>query len=229
MKNKCFLGFTITELIIAMGIIGVISALTVPVLIAHYQTQSLQLILKKTYGELRQNLDMFQTESYKKKLYASSLSTLDGSKTVTETAGRFLTNYFRVAKDCETTAQPCFADSYRTIDSATGTNFSCNSGYNVLLASGAAICLIPPATDTPAKVYIDVNGQDKPNIGGRDMFTVYIYDDFSIDEKDITPDVIKSGDAKDDRETLFNNSCKTSYVGEGCFGKMLNDNWKVSY
>lgn len=229
MKNKCFFGFTVTEVVIAMGIIGVISALTVPVLIAHYQTQSLQLILKKTYGELRQNLDMFQTESYKKKLYASNLSTLDGSRSVTDTAGRFLLNYFRIAKDCETTAQPCFADSYRSIDSATRTNFSCGNGYNVLLTSGVAVCMEPPSSDTPARVYIDVNGQDKPNIGGRDMFTLYVYDDFSIDEQDITPEIIKSGDPAGNRETLFNNNCRTSYVGVGCFGKIINDNWKVSY
>lgn len=229
MKNKCFLGFTVTEVVIAMGIIGVISAMTIPVVIAHYQTQSLQLILKKTYGELRQNLDMFQTESYKKKLYASNLSTLDGSRSVTNTAGRFLLNYFRIAKDCETTAQPCFADSYRSIDSAARTNFSCSNGYNVLLTSGAAICIEPPSSDTPARVYVDVNGPDKPNIGGRDMFTLYVYDDFSIDEQDITPDIIKNGSSKGKRETLFSNKCKTSYIGVGCFGKIINDNWKVSY
>ena len=50
----------------------------------------------------------------------------------------------------------------------------------------------PATTGKPAKVYIDVNGSEKPNIGGRDMFTLYIYDDFSIDDKDITPDVIKT-------------------------------------
>ena len=98
-----------------------------------------------------------------------------------------------------------------------------------MLTSGAAVCMEPPSSDTPARVYIDVNGQDKPNIGGRDMFTLYVYDDFSIDEQDITPEIIKSGDPAGNRETLFNNNCRTSYVGVGCFGKIINDNWKVSY
>lgn len=78
-----------------------------------------------------------------------------------------------------------------------------------------------------AKVYIDVNGPDLPNIYGRDMFTFNIYEDFSIDN--ISPVTIKYNDATAERNTLFKNNCKTSTTGEGCFGKILNDNWQMNY
>ena len=77
----------------------------------------------------------------------------------------------------------------------------------------------------PVKVFLDTNGSDAPNIGGRDMFTFNIYEDFSIDE--ISPDKIKNATAN--RETYFKNNCKTSYIGQGCFSKLINDKWKMNY
>ena len=33
---------------------------------------------------------------------------------------------------------------------------------------------------------------------------------------------------KDEREEAFNN-CQTAVSGWGCFGKILNDNWEMTY
>lgn len=233
MKNKRFIGFSLSELLIAMSIIGIIAALTVPNLVTSYQRQSMVTLLQKTYLELGQNLTILHTEQYNKTFYQSLLS-LQG-RTVANTAGKFFigdTNnkpYYNILKDCETTAQPCFAASYSNINGTSTQAFTCNDGYNVILKSGTAMCLIPADGGNPAKVHVDVNGPDGPNIGGRDMFTFYIYDDYSIDEKDITPDKIKNGTAEAERNTLFNNSCLASTIGEGCFGKLLNNNWQMNY
>lgn len=233
MKSKLSLGFSLAELLIAMSIIGVIAALTVPQLIANYQRQSMITKLQKTYLELGQNLIILHTEAYNKTFYQSLLS-LQG-RTVANTAGKFFIGdannkgYYNIIKDCETTAQPCFADTYGNINGDKNEAFSCNNGYNVLIKSGTAMCIIPADGGNPAEVHIDTNGNEGPNIGGRDMFTVYIYDDFSIDEKGITPAKIKDGTAETARETLFTSSCLASTTGEGCFGKILNDNWKMDY
>lgn len=233
MGNKRFLGFSLSEALLAIAIIGIIAAITIPNIIASYQKQAMITLLQKAYLELGQNLIILRTEAYNKTFYQSLLS-LQG-RSITNTAGRFLVGdannkpYYNILKDCETTAQPCFATSYSNINGNNTENFSCNNGYNVLLKSGTAICIIPADAGNPAKVHVDVNGTEGPNIGGRDMFTFYIYDDYSIDEKDITPDKIKNGTAESERETLFNNSCLSSTIGEGCFGKLLNDNWKMNY
>ncbi len=233
MRNKKSFGFTLSEALIAIAIVGIVAAITVPNLMASYQKQTMITLLQKTYTELGQNLTILSTEAYNKTFYQSLLS-LQG-RSVENTAGKFFlgdTNnkpYYSVLKDCETTAQPCFATSYSNINGDSTQNFSCNDGYNVILKSGVAMCLIPADAGNPAKVYVDVNGQDEPNIGGRDMFTFYIYDDYSIDEKDITPDKIKNGSAEADRNNLFSSSCLSSTTGEGCFGKILNDNWKMNY
>ena len=225
MKNNKFLGFSLSEALIAIAIISIIAAITVPNVITSYQKQTFLTMLQKNYRELKDNLLILQTENYNKTFYQSLLS-LQG-RSVANTAGKFFigdTNndpYYNIIKDCETTAQPCFATSYSNINGNTTQAFSCNNGYNVILKSGTAMCIIPAD--------IDVNGQDNPNIGGRDMFTFYIYDDYSIDDKDITPDKIKNDTAETARNDLFTASCLSSTIGEGCFGKILNDNWKMNY
>lgn len=233
MKNNKFLGFSLAEMLIALAIVAIIAAITVPNIIASYQRQTFLTMLQKNYRELKDNLLILQSENYNKTFYQSLLS-LQG-RSVANTAGKFFigdTNndpYYNIIKDCETTAQPCFAASYSNITGNTTQAFSCNNGYNVILKSGTAMCIVPADGGQPAKVHIDVNGQDNPNIGGRDMFTFYIYDDYSIDDKDITPDKIKNDTAETARNDLFTASCLSSTIGEGCFGKILNDNWKMNY
>lgn len=237
MNKHLFLGFSLTEVLIAMTVIGIISAITVPVVIGHYQKQSLLSLIQKNYSDMEQNLTILQTENYSKGLYHSILNQKEG-KTVENTAGQFLTEYYKVKKDCGTTAQPCFAAAYRDISTGTATNFSC-AGYTISTNNGTAICIIPAniakeikegeteetETKNPAKVFIDINGTEDPNISGRDLFTFNIYEDFTIDEVDPT---LSSSD-KTAKRTEVAAKCITSKIGEGCLSRLLNDNWKMNY
>lgn len=233
MGNKKFSGFSLSEVLVAMAIVGIIAAITIPNVVANYQRQTMLTLLQKTYLELGQNLTILSTEAYNKTFYQSLLS-LQG-RSVANTAGKFFLGgnnekgYYSVMKDCGTTAQPCFAASYSNINGNSNQAFSCNNGYSVTIKSGTAMCIVPANDGNPAKVHADVNGVEPPNIGGRDMFTFYIYDDYSIDEKDIGPAKIKNNTAEEARNTLFTSSCLSSTIGEGCFGKILNDNWKMNY
>lgn len=233
MKRNYILGFSLAEILIATAIIGIIAAMTIPNTIASYQKQTMLTLVQKTYLELVQNLTILKTEAYNKTFYQSLLS-LQG-RSIENTAGKFFMGdanekgYYSIIKDCEKTAQPCFAATYSNLNATKTEAFSCDNGYNVIIKSGTAMCIIPADAGNPAEVHIDVNSTEGPNIGGRDMFTFYIYDDFSIDEKGIGPDKIKDGTAETARNDLFTKSCLSSTTGEGCFGKLLNDNWKMNY
>lgn len=252
MKKGQLRGFTLSEALIALAIIGVISALTIPNVVANYQRQAFINGLKKNYIDLQDNLTTMQTENYRRQRLSGSMLDRRGSgflignsRTVSQTAGTFFTTYYKINRDCGTDTQPCFASTYTSLNGNNTENFTCTNGYSVLLANGSAICLVPPRADTTrycttfggctisvsdfphANVYIDVNGPDLPNIGGRDMFTFNIYEDFSLDE--VSPDNVKAGTAEADRNNLFNNNCTSSATGVGCFGKILNDNWEMNY
>lgn len=242
MNKKFDLGFTLAEVLIAVVIVGVIAAITIPGVVANYNKKILVTQLQKNYIELQEMLLTLKTENYQKGLYGSKLNQKTGS-TVAETAGSFLRNYYKVTQNCTSDTQPCFADKYANISDMEESEFSCSLGYSVTVASGAAICIVPAKitkkelfsptgnkiveTKNPAIVYIDVNGTKDPNIGGRDMFTFNIYEDFTIDE--IDPANADLSSIESEREKLYNDNCLTSAIGKGCFSKILNDNWTMNY
>ena len=87
MKNNKFLGFSLSEALIAIAIISIIAAITVPNVITSYQKQTFLTMLQKNYRELKDNLLILQTENYNKTFYQSLLS-LQG-RSVANTAGKF--------------------------------------------------------------------------------------------------------------------------------------------
>lgn len=223
MIKKLFLGFTLAELIVAMAIIASVSALTLPPLISNHQNKVLQMSFQKAYRDLDNNLEELQASNYRKGFYDSLLASSSG-------VSDFFNKYYNISQPCGATAQPCFATKYAAIDAlSTDVDFTC-SGNSVQLKDSTAICIIPasPAQEakeadtttgqeaqeakdaTPATVYMDVNGNEPPNIGGRDMFEFQI-DNFTIKD---------SGDIKD---------CKASTVGKGCLNHIISNNWKVTY
>lgn len=223
MIKKLFLGFTLAELIVAMAIVASVSALTLPPLISNHQNKVLQMSFQKAYRDLDNNLEELQASNYRKGFYQSKLANLSG-------ISYFFENYYNVSQKCYDSPQPCFATNYAKISDGTEEAFSCENGKSAQMKDYTAICIIPasPAQEakeadpttgqeaqeakdaTSATVYMDVNGSEPPNIGGRDMFEFQI-DNFTIKD---------SGNATD---------CTTSTVGRGCLNHIIRDNWKVTY
>ena len=88
MKHTTFSGFSLSEVLIATAIIGIIAAITIPTVVASYQKQTMLSLLQKTYLELGENLMILSTEAYNKTFYQSLLS-LQG-RSIANTAGKFL-------------------------------------------------------------------------------------------------------------------------------------------
>ena len=226
--------FTLAEVLVTLGIIGVVSAMTVPTLMQNYQRQSYVTQLHKVYNELSQALLRYQTDKNAINFKEAGLS---GSEAYTE----FQKNYFKAVQDCGTTQTPCFASSYKKM-SGSSTNFKCKYGC-MSLASGAAIGGYGNGTNGVYEIVVDVNGQKGPNIFGRDAFTMYIYtaqnviDDLALKNPDDMNDSTWDSESsvpltQDQREKNFQRACQgDAKPGEwhGCFGKILNDNWQMNY
>ena len=226
--------FTLAEVLVTLGIIGVVSAMTVPTLMQNYQRQSYVTQLHKVYNELSQALLRYQTDKNAISLKEAGLS---GSDAYTE----FQRSYFKVVQDCGATQTPCFASSYKKM-SGSSTNFKCKYGC-MSLASGAAIGGYGNGTNGVYEIVVDVNGQKGPNIFGRDAFTMYIYtaqnviDDLALKNPEDMNDSTWDKDSpvpltQEQREKNFQRACLgDTKAGEwhGCFGKILNDNWQMTY
>ena len=218
---KVLRGFTLSELVVTLAVVGIIAALTVPGLVQHYQRDTQVTMLKKVYMNLQDNLSFMQTENIGLRFDKSLLG--EESPDVE----KFFDDYYNVTLKCGRNPSSCFAPQYKNIrKSVLNTDFSDDNTYCVQFKDSSSMCIIPQSA-LPATVFVDVNGPDKPNVVGRDMFSFHIYDDFSVDV--VPPDVVAGGTATAARENLFNNDCLGSYYGTGCFGKILNDDWKMNY
>ncbi len=249
-REKGFIGFTLAEVLITLTIIGVVAALTIPNLYANYQKQQYVTQLKKVYTELSQSLKLLMADEGVNKITDSDTLTFQEGEdivTITQRVGdNFFKKYFKVIKDCGT-GDGCFANNYRYI--AGGENIADPEiHYAITIANGASIGW--HLNDSLSAIYpsyfvVDINGLKSPNIVGRDLFTLSYYYDGSIDSIDVTPECRKGkptktrGDicvgqtnASNLRQNFFEVGCLTNgynYGLDGCFGKILNDNWKMDY
>ena len=102
--NKGLKGFTLAEVLVTLGIIGVVSAMTVPSLMQNYQRQSYVTQLHKVYNELSQAAVQYQTERNAVNLKEAGLSTQAAAES-------FIEDHFKIVQKCGSDRTPCFADA----------------------------------------------------------------------------------------------------------------------
>lgn len=163
-------GFTLAEVLITLGIIGIIAAMTIPTLLNNIETERFRSALKKTYSSISQV-----------HLYIQSENRMPFS-TTQEYAAAFLENV-KTTKSCITPEPGCWASSYYK---PSGTLSSLiNDGTLVYtLVDGSFIafgtsCSVDPGQppsiysggqDRKGYMYVDLNGLAKPNKWGSDIF-----------------------------------------------------------
>ena len=179
-------GFTLVEILLAIGILGVTAAITIPALIQHTNRKDWMTALKKSYTILSEGFK--QTEA------------LNG-KIASWEEEEFYSNFiegFKVSKSCE--GSSCLPNEVYLNESGFT---SPENSKSYVLADGQAISL--SLTDTNCatavgslegicgNVFIDVNGEKGPNTMGKDFFGFYVTKEGIIPYGSKKIDVIQSG------------------------------------
>src|SRR5574344_1469040 len=103
---KKSIAFTLAEVLIVLGIIGVVAALTIPTLINNYEKQATVTRLKKVYAELTESLRLAEVEHGE---HTSWVFEGDNLQEVTED---FMDNYLlkniKTIKKCYPTSTECW-------------------------------------------------------------------------------------------------------------------------
>ena len=223
-KNNAF---TLTELLVALGIIGAIAALSIPSLLNNINSRMLATQLRSTVESIQQ----IATDQ----LVKNKTKTLKDTDFSNPTALLSETN-FNVTKSCtSTTAQKdCWKIAtsvpvneritYKTINGGTGTVVAAQSAK---LKNGVLISyylseqtIFGVTNDKVIGIFdIDVNGNDKPNIIGRDFFSVFVTEKGKlIDYKEVKG------------ITNYNTLKSNCQNGAGwCLGVIMEDGWKMNY
>ena len=213
--------FTLAEVLVTLGIIGIVSAMTVPTLMQNYQRQSYVTQLHKVYNELNQATLRYQTDR-------NALNLKEAGLTSQAAAENFIESNFKIVQKCGSNITPCFASSYKKIAGGSIGWYTPRTHY--VIASGTAIGVsYRPVGDVLLELYVDTNGAKGPNITGRDIFAMFIYnngiiDDFNFSENTTAPMT------EADRNTNYTNACAADTTNwHGCLGKVINDNWQMTY
>ncbi|MBP3924815.1 type II secretion system protein [bacterium] len=175
--------FTLAEVLITLGIIGIVAALTMPALIQKHQERVTVNKVKKFYSIMSQA----QLMAIKDHGYLDEWDVPDThTKESAEKLMSYLKPYLKIAKDCGTSSG-CLQNG--TIKLLKGNNWanydSRNDYYKLILNDGTYMWLRSSSgaycetydgevSNTCGALWIDINGKNPPNIVGRDVFAFFI-------------------------------------------------------
>ncbi len=212
-----FTAFTLAEVLITLGIIGVVAAMTMPSLITNYQEKQRVSQLKKVYSALSQafvsavqengtpdewgmgglseeNSHLIMANNFKKHLkLAQDCTTMTGSQAskvcgIRDNGGKYNSlNSIGTSRDMQGIIL-----SDGTIVGFSHWSPSCSAGY-----SGSG--------ETCGQIIVDLNGQKRPNSNGYDQFS------FFLDKNKIVPFGVPTSTLKFER--ACNKSINSPYSG----------------
>ena len=182
--------FTLAEVLITLGIIGIVACMTLPVLVSKYREHVTVNRLRQVYSLLKQAESMAVNEYGDINTWDFiDLKTMAGIYPGLNTLvfDKYYKPYLKTAK--------C---NYRaTIKAANGTPFiTIENDYKyVCLPNGTVIYgnTLAGSGYTGTIVYVDLNGKKGPNVVGRDVFTflinrpVYKSSDYNTDSYRVVP------------------------------------------
>lgn len=235
MKKK--FAFTLAEVLITLGIIGVVAAITMPALTEKINNIILVNKLKKMYSVLSQA--MMYTVVRDGDFNSLSIEN-DNLTSIENWYKNTLKPQLKITKECIDEAG-CWAKGVKTLggqppySNCDGIGigddiiiFTTADGYNVLIDAynynkEGRFGIKPQngSTSDYLVVFVDVNGNQNPNIVGKDIF-MFVF----------TPDRGFVPAGRDESDDVINNNCsihnQSNEGGYYCFEKIIRNNWQIS-
>ena len=208
------IGFTLAEVLITLGIIGVVAAMTIPGLLAKYKSHQLRSRFFKSYSTIQQVFKYMQEDDV----------SIDPSTYAHATFYKTFANYLQGVTDCGNYGNKCFGVELRTVVNNNLSKKQSKDLYyylddGVLLLSDGTVLLFENLSLSRCFITVDLNGYyNPPNSFGHDLFTFQL-----IDEE------LK---LMGDKNTLFEDSNKycnfdggadESYNGIACAYRVKNE------
>lgn len=232
LSNSQLKGFTLAEVLITLGIIGVVAAITIPSLISKVQKAQIEALVKENYSSVAQAMRMADADDVEAMPVTVSVQ---GMK---DWFNNFLAPYMKIERACFQEAG-CWhkKGAVKTLNHATPTYETSVGGNESTIgwvtmtfrtAKGAYFDLDGSSassswnlfgiktTQNTLQFYFDVNGDKKPNVIGKDIY-ILVYE----------PDrgLLPAGIDKTKEE--IENNC-TNGNGYWCLAYLKSNGWKIS-
>ncbi len=220
-KNKAF---TLAEVLITLGVIGIVAAMTLPVLINKYEKQLLESQIKTTYTIINQALGQAIANGIE---YDSFDTKNRNDQTIKEWYNLVFKPYLKISKLClNVKPTGCWHQIY-TIKNATtgGANGISNDEVQFILTNGASFTIKNYSAEwidyvygvktknSSSVLFFDANGKKQPNKLGIDVH-ILVWTD-----KGLVPAL------NDKTSKEINSNCTSS--GHGCLKIIMGNNWII--
>lgn len=228
-------GFTLAEVLITLGVVGIVAVLTVPAIVRNYRTRLYVSQLQKVSAQIQDATQSVMNDEHTDKFYDTKAGTAnscsDANNGTCETGiGYLLNNYLKtIKKNCLNSTEPCAVNTtgyYKLIDgtSLPGIWYE----YCVQTTNGATICGSYNQTNQCMSLLVDVNSMAEPNTVGRDVFAMDIHNDGSLSDW--------GSGCQDNSYGCTADKCSgglsTGSVAQaacGCYTAVSKSNWKMDY
>ncbi len=230
--------FSLSEILIALSIIGILASVTIPSLIKNVEKEKTIVKLKNTYLEINEAIKLSEIEK-------GDMSKWDRNIVISKYFDYYIAPYLKILSTEISTIQN---NSYKKISNGYESN---NTGLIVLrpskkikkynLQSGAQV-FVSDSMNESVTIFIDINGNSQPNQFGKDVFMYRIY--HTIDTKGIklvpfgyintSEFTVVPAQMQPSRKFLKTGSNALNYGcnkqnGRGmfCSALIMRDNWKI--
>lgn len=169
--SKKKLAFTLAEVLITLGIIGIVAAMTIPTLMQKYYEKQTVSRLKETYSILTQALKLCGEENGYPEEWGLTGRNEESTAIVAEKVIPFL----KINIDCGMKMEKsdkCFPVEIQRLNGQGGKyDMKKSSRYFVSLLNGTSLAIESAETDIVYMYFlVDTNGAAPPNTWGKDIF-----------------------------------------------------------
>ena len=218
--------FTLSEVLITLGVVGIVAVLTIPGVMKNYQNRLYTAQLEKVYAQVSDAVQSIMNDEHVDNFFETTAgryaSKCDATTDeCTEGISYFLTNYFKVIrKDClGNTDDVCMSTKAGTYKTLGGTAIVPDGEYFIQTITGATIGGKVDVAARKAGLLIDVNGLGQPNIIGRDVFSIEIQPNGTLSDID-----------KAKGEMCTQGATGNMYTAaQGCLSNIMEAGWKMEY
>ena len=218
--------FTLAEVLITIGIVGVVATITIPTLMNNYQKKNWESGLKKAYGTVTNACQaMLNDENTNTILQTDFYRALDTNSINTNSIAK---KYFKTIKDGE------YKSISNLYDPTGGAPRNQNESIKYELGKTPFVIYLPDSSvlyaqtdiidDSSLYFLVDINGpKNKPNRVGADLFGIIL--DENCDFKGEYSACSKE-QAQAQGQNFAGSSAATAF---SCGTQVIENNWEINY
>ena len=167
--------FTLTEILIAVAIVGIIAGMVLPKAIENYQTKAMDANFKREVQTIKDSINGLAVSENKSDFFSTMMYSDTEPENYDYSSGLYMKKYLRTSKMCDN-PEDCFADTYYQYEAGKKREEykPDYKGACAILKNGVSICMTPQIGADNIKGIMDLNGKRGPNVLDRDLRTFAI-------------------------------------------------------